>query len=264
MNLPGASQSRAPPGSAPLREIHAHGTVRDFLAEQRGSAFTRYRALTFPDASLFQFMLFELATMFLLPAPGALGLLLRRKLLGTFFGSMARNVIIGRNCTFRHPRRIFLGDSVVIDDDCLLDARGCGADGLRIGDSSIVSRGCTIKSKGGGVRIGRRVNIGGASHIVSHCGISIGDDTAIAGACQINGGTFALAEFSKPPSERTPVSAGPIEIGHGVWLATAVVVLDGVRIGDDSIVSAGSVVTQPVPARTVVQGNPAKKIFALR
>jgi acetyltransferase-like isoleucine patch superfamily enzyme len=241
-----------------------HGTVRDLLSEQRGSAFQRYRSLTFPEGGLGTFILWELATMLLLPMPGALGLFLRRKLLGRFFGAFGHDVIIGRNCVFRHPRKICICDSVTIDDNTLIDARGCGPEGLLVGVNTIIGRNCSIKSKAGPIRIGSRVNIGGATHIVSHSGITIGHSAAIAGGCHINGGTFDLADFAKPPIERAPTSQGPIEIGSGVWLATHTTVLDGVRIGDGAVVSAGSVVTQDVPPRTVVQGNPAKKVFVIR
>ncbi|HEX5932896.1 MAG TPA: acyltransferase [Pseudorhizobium sp.] len=254
-----------------MAEVHpdaggrtTHTTVHQVLNAERESAFARYWKLTFADAGPLQFALFELATMFLLPATGGLGLWLRKKLLRRFFGAFGASAIIGRNCVFRHPNRIFLGDSVTIDDNCLLDARGCGSEGLHIGDHTIVSRGCTVKSKGGGIRIGRRVNIGGATQIVSHSGIGIGDDVAIGAACQINGGTFAIEEYSKRPSQRTPVSYGPIEIGPGAWLATGVLVLDGARIGDGSVISAGSVVTQAVEPRCVAQGNPARKVFSIR
>jgi acetyltransferase-like isoleucine patch superfamily enzyme len=42
-----------------------------------------------------------------------------------------------------------------------------------------------------------------------------------------------------------------------------VTILDAVRVGDGAVVSAGSVVTHSVPARTVVQGNPAKTVFTM-
>ncbi len=259
MTDPDASAAR--PVAIPPR---SHGTVRDVLGNRRASALSRYRALTFPDGGILRFLFYEFATMFLLPFPGAIGLFLRQKLLRPLFGRLGRNVIIGRNCVFRHPRRIFLEDGVALDENCLLDARGCGPEGLRIGERTIVGRGCVMKSKAGGIRIGRGVNLGGGTCIVSHSGLAIGDDAGIAGGCSLNGGTFALTEFGKPPPQRSPTSNGPIEIGEGAWLATSVTVLDGVRIGAHAVVSSGSVVTRAVPPRTVVQGNPARKIFEIR
>jgi acetyltransferase-like isoleucine patch superfamily enzyme len=238
--------------------------IREVLTSQGSSAFARYRALTYPTGSSLQFWLWELATMVLLPMPGGLGIILRRKLLRGFFGAMGRNVIIGRNCVFRNPRGIFVGDDVVIDDNALLDARSAGAEGLRLGHGALVSRGVQIKCKGGPIIIGRDVTIGDGSTVISQTGVFIGDGTAIAHACHIAGGTFAMEEFSKPAPQRKTTSKGPISIGSGTWLAVGVLVLDGMRVGRDSIVSAGSVIARPVPDRCLVSGNPAKKVFDIR
>jgi acetyltransferase-like isoleucine patch superfamily enzyme len=247
-----------------MTAAHTITGIRTLLAEEQGSASARYRRLTLGDGSATRFVLFELAGMALLPIPGALGLVLRRRLFSRFFGAAGRSTIIGRNCVFRHPGKIFLGDGVVIDDNCVLDARGTGQDGLRIGDGAIINRGAIIQSKAGGINIGRRVSIGAGCHLVSWSGISVGDDCAIAGGCHLSAGTYPLTELGKPPSERTPESTGPIQIGTAAWLATGAIVLDGVNIGDNAVVSAGSIVTHDVPRMAVVQGNPAKSIFSVR
>ncbi len=240
------------------------GKIREILKTGELSAFARYRALTYPSGSLLKFWLFELATMVLLPMPGGLGIILRRKLLRRFFGGMGRNVIIGRNCVFRNPHHIFIGDAVVIDENALLDARGTGEEGLRLGAGVLVSRGVQVKSKGGPISLGRDVTIGDGSTVISQSGIFIGDGAAIAHACHIAGGTFAMQEFSKPAPQRKTTSTGPIHIGAGTWIATGVLVLDGVKIGENSIVAAGSVVTRNVADRCLVSGNPAKKVFEIR
>ena len=51
-----------------------------------------------------------------------------------------------------------------------------------------------------------------------------------------------------------------IKIGNKVWIATNVMILPGVRIGDGAIIAAGAVVTKDVPARCMVAGVPAKVI----
>lgn len=52
----------------------------------------------------------------------------------------------------------------------------------------------------------------------------------------------------------------PIEIGAGAWVAAAAIVLPGVRIGEMSVVGAGSVVARDVRPWTVVCGSPAREI----
>ncbi len=49
----------------------------------------------------------------------------------------------------------------------------------------------------------------------------------------------------------------PPEVGEGVLLGPGCSVLPGVRIGNDAVVEPGSVVTEDVPPRGVVGGNPA-------
>ena len=51
-----------------------------------------------------------------------------------------------------------------------------------------------------------------------------------------------------------------VTIGKGAWVGTSAIILDGVSVGESSVVAAGSVVITDVPARCVVVGNPARKI----
>jgi maltose O-acetyltransferase len=54
--------------------------------------------------------------------------------------------------------------------------------------------------------------------------------------------------------------AKPIEIEDNVWIGGSAILLPGVRIGMNSVVGAGAVVTRSIPANTVVAGNPARVI----
>ena len=56
--------------------------------------------------------------------PGALGLALRKTLYPLLLGACGRGVVFGQNVVLRHPHKIRIGDNVVIDDNCLLDAKG--------------------------------------------------------------------------------------------------------------------------------------------
>jgi len=47
-------------------------------------------------------------------------------------------------------------------------------------------------------------------------------------------------------------------IGERCFIGARALILPGVRVGDGSIVGAGSVVTRDVPPATIVAGNPAK------
>jgi maltose O-acetyltransferase len=54
--------------------------------------------------------------------------------------------------------------------------------------------------------------------------------------------------------------AKPVVIEDNVWLGGSAILLPGVRVGRNAVVGAGAVVTQSVPANTVVAGNPARVI----
>lgn len=58
-------------------------------------------------------------------------------------------------------------------------------------------------------------------------------------------------------------TAAPISIGDNVWLAGGVIVCPGVRIGDNAVIGAGSVVTRDIPADVVAVGNPARVLREL-
>jgi acetyltransferase-like isoleucine patch superfamily enzyme len=57
----------------------------------------------------------------------------------------------------------------------------------------------------------------------------------------------------------------PLEIiiEDNVWIGINVIVLKGVRIGTNSIIGAGSIVTKSIPANVVAAGNPCKVIKSI-
>ena len=51
-----------------------------------------------------------------------------------------------------------------------------------------------------------------------------------------------------------------VNIEEGVWIGTKSVILDGVKIGRNSIIAAGSIVNKDVPENVIYGGVPAKLI----
>ena len=58
-------------------------------------------------------------------------------------------------------------------------------------------------------------------------------------------------------------AAEPIAIAENVWLGGGVIVLPGVRIGANTVVGAGAVVSRDLPADVVALGNPARVVRQL-
>lgn len=56
---------------------------------------------------------------------------------------------------------------------------------------------------------------------------------------------------------------GNIVIGKGCWIGARSTILPGVKIGEGSIIAAGSIVNKVVPDNTIVGGVPAKYIKQL-
>jgi acetyltransferase-like isoleucine patch superfamily enzyme len=52
----------------------------------------------------------------------------------------------------------------------------------------------------------------------------------------------------------------PIEVGNNVYIGVRSIILPGVKIGNECIIAAGSVVTKDVPDHSVVGGVPARFI----
>ncbi|MDO5569944.1 MAG: sugar O-acetyltransferase [Bacteroidales bacterium] len=58
--------------------------------------------------------------------------------------------------------------------------------------------------------------------------------------------------------------AHPVIIGNNVWIGGNSVIKPGVKIGDNSVIGAGSVVTRNIPANVVAAGNPCRVIRPIR
>lgn len=56
----------------------------------------------------------------------------------------------------------------------------------------------------------------------------------------------------------------PIEVGDNVWIGGNVVVLPGVKIGKNTTIGAGSVVTQDIPENVLAVGNPCRVVRELK
>ncbi|MGH3566691.1 MAG: acyltransferase [Pseudonocardia sp.] len=76
-------------------------------------------------------------------------------------------------------------------------------------------------------------------------------------------GTHDVEKFGRERQLAFPRSGRDVVIGDGVWLASHVLVLGPVTIGEHAVVAGGSLVRENVEPYTVVAGRPAKVVKQL-
>lgn len=107
-----------------------------------------------------------------------------------------------------------------------------------------------------GVTVGERCRIYSCQVASEHWLLRIGDDVTVSTDVQFitHDGTGWL--FADDRGRRFRYAS--IEIGSRSFIGARVTVLPGVRIGQDCVVGAGSVVSKSIPDGVVVAGNPAR------
>lgn len=223
------------------------------------SNLNKYRRMVSGDISWFKLVYFETVILFFSLIPGALGLFCRKYLYRPLFKQVGKNVTFGRNVTLRHPHKIVIGDNVIIDDECLLDAKGDSNQGINLGDYVSIGRLSSLVCKNGDINIGSHVNIGTMVKIVvAKSGeIRIGSNIDIGSSCHFSGGSYDHSQMDKLPSTQRQPTKG-IYVDDFAWIGAGVIILDGVQIGSKSILGAGSVVTQDIPPQSIAYGVPAE------
>jgi len=246
--------------SRPPRENDPRITViqQELFNEKRTNA-DKYRELFVGRPGAWALIKYELAMVLASWVPGAIGLLLRKKLYPMVLGAVGRNVVFGANVTLRHPHKIRIGDNVVIDDLCCLDAKGTDNQGIQIGNGVFVGRNTILSCKNGDIVIDDRANVGFNCEIFSASRVRLGKDTLVAAYTYLVGGDHLYDRVDIPVLQQGRTARG-IEVDDNVWLGTHVVVTDGSTIGRDAIIGAGAVVVGAIPEFAIATGIPAKVV----
>lgn len=107
--------------------------------------------------------------------------------------------------------------------------------------------------------LGSRISIHPFCYIDATGGLTIGNDVSIAHGVSILTTEHVFSDTTVPIRDQGVVSH-PTRIGSDVWIGAGARILAGVSIGNGSVVAAGSVVKNDVPAGAVVAGVPARVI----
>ncbi len=153
---------------------------------------------------------------------------------------ISKGAKIGRSCIVRSGTVIYeavtLGDYVETGHNVLIREGSVIGERTRIGSSTQLD---------GTVKVGKNVNI--QSNVYIPHLTTIGDKVFIAP-------NVCFTNDLYPPSKRL---AG-VMVEENSIIGANVSIIAGVKIGRNSVVAAGSVVTKDVPANTVVKGVPAR------
>jgi len=171
-------------------------------------------------------------------------------------------VAIEKGVRLRFADHIRLGRNVYLDQAVYIHA--CPA-GVTLGAGTQVMHGAILHVYNfrdlphAGIRIGMDSLIGEYSVIRAQGGVTIGDRVYTSPHCQLIAVNHVFDDPGRPFTVQG-ITARGIVVEDDVWLGSASIVLDGVRIGKGAVIAAGAVVTADVPAHTLVGGVPARVI----
>ena len=101
--------------------------------------------------------------------------------------------------------------------------------------------------------IAERVFINQGCTFLDYAGVRLAERVMIAPKV-----TFITGGHPVDPADRRVWLTGePIDVGENVWIGAGATILPGVTIGRDSVIAAGAVVADDVPAQTLVTGSKA-------
>lgn len=232
--------------------------VQDALQDASSGALTKYRRLVVGDVGFLGFLKYELITSCFGSWPGAAGFALRGLLYPRLFKSCGRKVVFGRNLTIRHPGRIALGNRVVLSDGVILDAKGREGEGILVRDGAFIGLNTVVTTTDGTIELDEKCNIGAYCRIGSYGRTRIGKKALLAAWVYVVGAGHETSRTDIPILDQPNITRGGAEVGDGCWLGARVTVLDGVKIGRDSIVGAHALVTKDLPEFSIAVGTPAK------
>ncbi len=131
-----------------------------------------------------------------------------------------------------------VGRRTILHDVRFFNLYRRGLAGLEIGEDCFLGDECLL-DLAEGVRLERQVTLAERVLVLTHVNVGFADH---------------------PLQAHFPAVAAPVVVESGAFVGANVTVLPGVRVGSQSFVAAGSVVTADVPPRTLVAGVPARPV----
>jgi acetyltransferase-like isoleucine patch superfamily enzyme len=124
---------------------------------------------------------------------------------------------------------------------------------LSIGADSYIAAHAYVTGR---VRLGDHTTLN--PYTVVRGDVTIGNGVRIGAHASVLG--FNHTANPAQPVYQQPVHSKGIVVGDDVWIGSNAIILDGVTVGEHSIIGAGAVVTKDVPPWSVMGGNPARRL----
>jgi acetyltransferase-like isoleucine patch superfamily enzyme len=189
-------------------------------------------------------------------------MVIRHSIKTALLRSLERVRRISRACLFRVR---FCARAVKIDPSSWVSWRSVirtnGGGSVLIGKNCEIHAFAMILTYGGDVVLGDDCSVNPFTIIYGHGGVQIGNGVRIAAHSVIVPGTHNIP-LGSGSLRRAGVSAKGIVIGNDVWIGSGARLLDGIHVGSNAVIGAGSVVTRSVPSGVTVAGVPARVIRA--
>lgn len=179
------------------------------------------------------------------------------------FLKMPSGLLLGKHVRFFNLPRISWGKFMRLGDHVYISA--LGKYGIRFGDNvsigaySRIVLSTSLNQLGTSIQIGNNVGMGEFAYLGGAGGLEIGDDCIIGQYLSCHPENHNYSDLSTAFRHQGVTRKG-IKIGKNCWIGSKVTILDGVVIGDNCVIAAGSVVTKSMPANSVIGGVPAKVI----
>jgi acetyltransferase-like isoleucine patch superfamily enzyme len=180
-----------------------------------------------------------------------------------FLGTASGILMCGSHVVLRHSMNCKFGRSVILEDGVHINA--LGERGIKFGNNVTIGKNsiliCTgvIRSRGVGISIGDNSAVGSQSFLGGQGGIDIGQNVIMGPGVRIFSENHNYADVSIPIRLQGESRRG-VKIGDDCWIGASVTIVDGVSLGEGSIVAAGAVVTKSFPARSILAGVPGRLI----
>lgn len=173
-------------------------------------------------------------------------------------------LLVGKGVTIRQANNLKVGKNFVAQDHCEINC--LSQKGIVFGDKVTVGSYAIIRPTnlyggelGVGLKVGNNSSIGPFAYIGCSGYIEIGNNVMMSPRVSIYSENHIFENPNLPMIDQG-VKRSFVKIGDDCWIASNVVILAGVTIGEGAVVAAGSIVTKDVPPYSIVGGNPAKLI----